>query len=66
VSERLSELLDRNALCAELGVTRACAEAIMCKVPTVHLEDFAKVYVRRDDVHRYLDERTFEKDQVPR
>jgi hypothetical protein len=58
VSDRLPALLDAKALRAELGITRAAAEAIMRKVPHVEVEDLRKVYVRRDDVLRYLDERT--------
>jgi len=65
VSERLPELLDCKALRVELGVTRAAAEAIMRAVPTVVIDDLRKTYVRRDDVRRYLDARTFAKDQVP-
>jgi hypothetical protein len=65
VSERLPELLDAKALRLELGVTRAAAEAIMRHLPTVSIEGLRKTYVRRSDVQRYLDERTFSKDQVP-
>ena len=65
VNERLPELLDCKALRVELGVTRAAAEAIMRAVPTVVIDDLRKTYVRRDDVRRYLDARTFAKDQVP-
>ncbi len=65
MSERLPELLDCKALRVELGVTRAAAEAIMRAVPTVVIDDLRKTYVRRDDVRRYLDARTFAKDQVP-
>jgi hypothetical protein len=50
---------------AELGVTRAAAEAIMRRLPTVQIEDLRKVYVRRSDVAMYLEARTFAKDQVP-
>jgi hypothetical protein len=50
---------------AELGVTRAAAEAIMRRLPAVEIEGLRKVYVRRDDVQRYLEERTFTKNQVP-
>ncbi len=49
----------------ELGVSRAAAEAIMRRLPVVKVEGLRKVYVRREDVRRYLDERTFAKDQVP-
>jgi predicted nucleotidyltransferase len=65
LSDRLPELLDVKALRAELGVTRAAAEAIMRQLPVVQIEGLRKVYVRRGDVARYLDERTFAKDQVP-
>jgi len=65
VSEPLPELLDAKALGAELGITRAAAEAIMRRLPTVQIEKLRKTYVRREDVRRYLEARTFEKDQVP-
>jgi hypothetical protein len=63
--ERLPELLDAKALAAELGVTRAAAEAVMRQLPIVQFEGLRKVYVRRSDVARLVDERTFSKDQVP-
>jgi hypothetical protein len=65
VSDRLPELLDCKALRDELGVTRAAAEGIMRRVPIVQIEGLRKVYVRRDDVARYLSDRTFAKDAVP-
>jgi hypothetical protein len=65
VTERLPELLDAKKLQAELGVTRAAAEAIMRRLPIVQIEGLRKVYVRRQDVHHYLNERTFAKDEVP-
>jgi hypothetical protein len=65
LTDRLPELLDVAALRAELGVSRAAAEAIMRRLPIVSVEGLRKVYVRRSDVQRYLDERTFRKDQVP-
>jgi hypothetical protein len=65
VSEPLPALLDAKKLQAELGVTRAAAEAIMRRLPTVHVEDLRKVYVRRDDVRSYLEARTFAKGEVP-
>jgi hypothetical protein len=65
VTERLPELLDAKKLQVELGVTRAAAEAIMRKLPIVQIEDLRKVYVRRSDVVRYLDARTFTKLEVP-
>jgi hypothetical protein len=54
-ADRLPELLDVAALRSELGVSRAAAEAIMCRLPIVAIEDLRKTYVRRDDVRRYLD-----------
>jgi hypothetical protein len=65
VTERLPELLDAKALQAELGVTRAAAEALMRWLPVVQIEGLRKVYVRRSDVAGYLEARTFAKDQVP-
>ena len=64
-SEPLPALLDVKQLRAELGVTRAAAEAITRQVPTVHIEGLRKTYVRRDDVARYLAQRTFGKQEVP-
>lgn len=58
MSERLPELLDAKALQAELGVTRAAAEAIMRRLPVVQFEDLRKVYVRRGDVARYVESST--------
>ena len=52
MSERLPELLDAKALRAELGITRAAAEAIMRHLPLVQIEGLRKVYVRRSDVLR--------------
>lgn len=65
MSEPLPELLDARHLAAELGVTRAAAEKIMRRLPVVAIEDLRKVYVRRADVARYLEARTFVKDEVP-
>jgi hypothetical protein len=61
----LPELLDAKKLQAELGVTRAAAEAIMRRLPVVQIEGLRKVYVRRADVARYLDVRTFSNGDVP-
>ncbi|MBA2513360.1 MAG: hypothetical protein H0V26_03395 [Solirubrobacterales bacterium] len=65
MSDRLPELLDAKVLQAELGVTRAAAEAIMRQVPIVAVEGLRKVYVRRDSVRAYIESRTFQKDDVP-
>jgi hypothetical protein len=62
--EPLPELLDAKHLTDELGVTRAAAEAIMRQLPIVQFEGLRKVYVRRGDVSRLLEERTFEKNEV--
>ena len=65
MNEPLPELLDARHLAAELGVTRAAAEAIMRRLPVVSIEGLRKTYVRRVDVHRYLEARTFQKAEVP-
>jgi hypothetical protein len=65
VTERLPELLDCKALRLELGITRAAAEAIMRQIPIVQIGGLRKVYVRPDDVHCYLERRTFAKHEVP-
>jgi hypothetical protein len=65
VSKPLPELLDAKRLQAELGVTRAAAEAIMRRLPIVSIEGLCKTYVRREDVRRYLEARTFAKNKVP-
>lgn len=65
MTDRLPELLDCKALRVELGVTRAAAEAIMRRLPVVQVEGLRKVYVRREDVARYLEARTFAKQEVP-
>jgi hypothetical protein len=65
MTDRLPELLDCKALRAELGVTRAAAEAIMRQIPIVQIDGLRKTFVRRSDVARYLDARTFAKDEVP-
>ena len=64
MTQPLPELLDAKALMAELGVTRAAADAIMRQLPVVQFEGLRKVYVRRGDVAKLLEERTFTKDRV--
>lgn len=61
----LPALLDAKALRLELGVTRAAAEALMRQLPVVLIPEFRKTYVRRNDVRRFLDARTFTKEQLP-
>lgn len=65
MSGALPELLDAKALRAELGVTRAAAEALMRSLPTVQFEGLRKVYCRRADVEALIEARTFGKDHVP-
>ena len=65
MNDRLPELLDAKKLQAELGISRAAAEAIMRRLPVVQIEDLRKVYVRRSDVATYLEARTFAKTEVP-
>jgi hypothetical protein len=64
MGEPLPELLDAKHLATELGVTRAAAEAIMRQLPVVQFEGLRKVYVRRGDVRRLLEDRTFTKNRV--
>ena len=64
MSEPLPELLDAKALRAEVGITRAAAEAIMRQLPVVQIPGLRKTYCRRADVARLLEERTFENDSV--
>ena len=65
MTERLPSLLDSKALQAELGVTRAAAEAIMRRLPIIQPPGLRKVYVKRADVARFIEECTFDKDEVP-
>ena len=62
--DRLPELLDAKALQAEIHISRAAAEAVMRQLPVVQFEGLRKVYVRRHNVARLIEARTFEKDQV--
>lgn len=64
MSEPLPELLDAKHLAAELGVTRAAAEAIIRQLPIVQVPGLRKVYVRRPDVEQLLERCTFAKDEV--
>jgi hypothetical protein len=65
VTEPLPQLLDANGLQAELGITRAAAEAVMRQLPIVQFQDLRKTYCRREDVVRLIEARTFSKEQVP-
>jgi hypothetical protein len=64
MSQPLPQLLDCKQLRAELGISRAAAEAIMRRLDVVVIEDLRKNYVKRSDVLAYLEARTFSKDQV--
>jgi hypothetical protein len=65
MSDPLPQLLDARHLAAELGITRAAAEALMRRLPIVQIEGLRKTFVRRSDVAAYLEEHTFGKDEVP-
>ncbi len=56
MTDRLPELLDAKALQVELGITRAAAEAIMRHLPVIEPPGLRKVYVRRSDVLRFLED----------
>ena len=60
---RLPQLLDCRAVMSETGLTRAAAEKLMRQIPIVMIDDLRKVYVRREDVLRYLDSHTYTVDQ---
>ena len=66
MSEQLPELLDAKRLQDELGVTRAAAEAIMRQLPVIQFDGLRKVYVRRADVARLIETRTFGKERCRR
>ena len=54
----LPQLLDCRGIQDELGVKRASAEAIMRQLPKILVPGLRKVYVRRDDVLRLVNEST--------
>ena len=58
MTQPLPRLIDCAGLQRELGVKRAAAEAIMRQLEKVQIPDVRKVYVRRADVERLLDENT--------
>ena len=57
-NDRLPGLLDCAALARELGIKRAAAEAIMRRLPKVEVDGLRKVYVKRADVARLLNDST--------
>lgn len=54
----LPKLIDAAGLQRELGVKRATAEAIMQRVPKVMIPGHSKVFVKRADVQKLLDDNT--------
>jgi len=56
--ELAGELVDNAAIRRWLGVTEAAAEAMMRRVPKVNVPDLRKVYVRRRELERLIDENT--------
>jgi hypothetical protein len=55
---RLPELVDRKTVAAETGLTRAAVDALFRNVPVVTLPGCRKVWARRRDVMRLLEENT--------
>jgi hypothetical protein len=54
-------LMDCAAIAAELGVSRAAAEKIMRQIPAkISNPDIRKVWVRRRDVEKWVEENTRE------
>jgi hypothetical protein len=51
-------LIDQRGISEELGVTRAAAEKIMRQVPKIHVPGLRKVYVKRQDIVRVIEEGT--------
>jgi hypothetical protein len=56
--ELAGELVDNAAIRRWLGVTESAADAMMRRVPKVNLPDLRKVYVRRRELERLIDENT--------
>lgn len=51
-------LMDRKTIADELGITAAAAEALMRRLAKVEVDGLRKVYVRRADLEKLLDEST--------
>ncbi len=58
VRSLLPRLIDQRGIADELGVTRSAAEKLMRQVPKVHIPGLRKVYVKRDDIVRVIEEGT--------
>ena len=54
----LPALLDCRGIMEETGVKRHTAEQIMRAIPKVTVDGVRKVYVRREDVLRYIEDHT--------
>ncbi len=52
----LPELLDNRRLREEMGITKAAAEKIIRACPVVRFPDLDKLYVKRADVLRLIEE----------
>ncbi len=55
---QLPRLIDQRGIAEELGVTRAAAEKIMRLIPKIHVAGLRKVYVKREDVLRLIEDGT--------
>ena len=62
--EPLPQLLDRKTLAAEMGIPRSAIDAIFRVLDVVAFPDLRKSFVRREDVHRLIEEHTFGDDRV--
>ena len=65
MKESLPELLDCAGIMRETGMKKASAEKVMRQLPIVRFDGLDKVYVKRADMARLIEARTFTKDQVP-
>lgn len=59
-ARELPKLIDRAGIERELDVKRACSEAIMRELPKVTIPGHTKVYVKRADLQKLLDDGTVE------
>lgn len=62
MTTRLPQLIDRKMLQTETGLPRSGVDAIFQALPVITLPKHRKVYVRREDVDRLLQEGTFRND----
>lgn len=60
----LPRLVDRKTVAAETGLTRAAVDAIFRNVEVIVLPGCRKVFARREDVRRLIDENRFTGDRV--